>query len=709
MMILEQVLCFFMRKVPLIFAVSLLLSFAAAAAPAYRGTIVLEQTDGSEIRALLRGDEFCHTLTAEDGSLISRGADGFYYYSSMTGEGTILRSGYRYGNNAPEQVISSSRKIPGKVLSARHNTLQSFLGPSPMSVSGTASEMNGLVILIGFQDVGMTYQADVFNKMLNQEGYSDGGATGSARDYFMCQSGGRTDFSFDVIYAGSAPHERAYYGADDASGNDVDPAGLVADACMMADGRIDFSRYDSDGDGEVDNVYIFYAGADEAAGGGEDCIWSHSSSLKSRGISLTLDGVSINRYAMSSELHRYSDGAVGSPTIGVFCHEFSHTLGLLDMYDADYEKSGGESEGLWYYTSVMDMGCYSNDGRTPPSYNAIEMEMLGFGTGEALDSGIHTIQPICSSHKFYTVDTDVKGVRYYLECRSTESWDTYVGGNGLLVYRVDKSENMAGYSSRLGYEIKAVTRWAVNEVNCNPGFMCAKILPAGNPGPAGETIDPAQVAALFYPGAMGKYTTLSFDGSLLVISDIKRSGTDVKISVKGPVSIDNVDVFQDAAVVSWHMDTEGSPDTPTFLSWNDGKNWKSVSVMPYTGNSYSYTIEGLAAASECSFRIECMDESGNPLSLEDSFTTLTSYGNQPYIYLASADRYIPGAFRSGSKIPLRVFDGSGVVSVEWYLDGKPISVEGDGYYTVSKGGLMKAVLHFIDGSSEIIQKKIIVK
>lgn len=698
-----------MRKLPLICILLLLISFSVSAAPAYRGTIILRQTDGTSVRAVLRGDEFCHILTTEDGCLLSCGEDGFYYYSRMDDSGTVIRSRYRYGSATPAGVLSSSRNIPGGTLALKHKRMQSKLESSGAVRREYGPEVSGIVILIGFQDIDMTYQADVFHRMLNQEGYSDGGATGSARDYFLCQSGGSTDFSFDVVYAGAAPNNRAYYGANGVSGNDVNPAGLVADACKMVDSVVDFSRYDLNGDGEADNVYVFYAGPDEAAGGDEECIWSHTSSLNTYGISLTLDGVSVNRYAMSSELHRYSDGAVGPPTIGVFCHEFSHVLGLIDMYDTDYEGSGGESEGMWYYTSVMDMGCYSNEGRTPPSYNALELETSGFGSGESLDSGVHTLQPICSSHKFFTVDTDVEGVRYYLECRSTDSWDRYVGGNGLLVYRVDKSGNMAGYSSRVGTEITAVTRWKINEVNSNPGYMCSKILPAGDPGPIGETIDPSQIAAIFYPGATGKYSSISFEGSLLEISDIKRVGSDVKLSVKGPVSLDNVDVFQDAAIISWHLDAGGPAGAVTTLFWNSGEKQYSAQVAPYDGNKYSFTVEGLKAASECSFRIECPDESGNPISLEDSFVTLSSYGTQPYIYLASADRYISGAFRSGSRLPLRIFDGTDIAKVEWFLDGKPVTVDRDGYYHVSVGGLLKAVLHHVNGSMEIIQKKIVVK
>ncbi len=698
-----------MRKFCLICVADLLISLAVSAAPAYRGHIIVRQPDGSEIRASLRGDEYFHTLTAEDGSLLKCGEDGFYYYSSMDADGKIRRSEYRYGSAAPRDVISSSRRAQNRRPDAVRRELRNSFNISSLTKAGAASVLKGIVILVGFQDLDMAYQANLFDKMLNQEGFSEGGATGSARDYFICQSGGLMDFSFDVIYAGVAPHSKSYYGRNDDSGNDVHPAELVVDACRLVDSKIDFSRYDNDGDGEVENVYIFYAGPDEASGGDEDCIWSHNSTLNFFGLKLSLDGVTINQYAMSSELHRYSDGSEGFPTIGIFCHEFSHSLGLCDLYDTDYEKSGGESEGMWYLTSVMDMGCYSNEGRTPPSYNALELDMLGFGSGETLDSGVHTLQPICSSHKYFIVDTDMEGVRYYLECRSTESWDKYVGGNGLLVYRVDKSDNAAGYSSLAGTEVNAITRWRMNEVNCNPEHMCSKILPATDPGPVGPDIDPSQVASIFYPGITGKYSSVTFDESLLVISDIRRSGPDVKLFVKGAVSIDNVDVFQDAAIITWHLDTKETEEIMMDLLWNSDGKWRSAQVSPYSGNKYSYTVEGLKSDTEYPFRIECKDESGTPIVLKDSFVTLSSYGEQPYIYLASADRYISGAFRSGSQIPLRIFDGAGIVKVDWYLDDNPITVGDNGYYAIDKGGVLKAVLHFGDGSIEIIHKKIIIK
>ena len=47
---------------------------------------------------------------------------------------------------------------------------------------------------------------------------------------------------------------------------------MIIEACQLIDDEIDFTKYDTDGDGVIDNVFVFYAGQSEAAGGGDDTI-----------------------------------------------------------------------------------------------------------------------------------------------------------------------------------------------------------------------------------------------------------------------------------------------------------------------------------------------------------------------------------------------------------------------------------------------------
>ena len=213
---------------------------------------------------------------------------------------------------------------------------------------------------------------------------------------------------------------------------DKDPARMIVEACQAADDKIDFSLYDDDNDGEIDNVFIFFAGGDEAEGAGEECIWSHSwYILEGAEINVQLDGKQLDRYACSSELKMidgigYMDEAITG--IGTFCHEYSHTLGLADLYDTDYEGSGGESAGVWIWTSLMDGGNQNNFGNTPPYYNAIEREMVGLCEPIRITSdGSYSLGPLDKTNTVYRIDTDHEDEYYLLECRSGKGWERNAG------------------------------------------------------------------------------------------------------------------------------------------------------------------------------------------------------------------------------------------------------------------------------------------
>ena len=132
-------------------------------------------------------------------------------------------------------------------------------------------------------------------------------------EYFDAQFGGKVEFRFDVSDVVTLPGTRKDYGANDESGQDNAPAMMIIDACRLADADIDFSMYDDDSDGEIDNVFVFFAGEDEAEGADEECIWSHAWYIyNGAGYNMSLDGKRLNRYACTSELTRLTvaDGKV---------------------------------------------------------------------------------------------------------------------------------------------------------------------------------------------------------------------------------------------------------------------------------------------------------------------------------------------------------------------------------------------------------------
>lgn len=362
-----------------------------------------------------------------------------------------------------------------------------------------------LVILAEYKDAIFTNTVSQFDQMLNKDGYNTNGAKDCAAKYFADQFGVRPQF--DVVGVAQLPKTRAYYGENvTTGGNDKYPGMMIAHACIAAhdDLKVDFSKYDEDGDGFVDRVFVFYAGEDESQQTvdiygkreNEDFIWSHSGTLKGGdyGSYLELDGVKINLYACTSEIYRAYSGSsfsqVAAP-IGTFCHETMHTFGVADEYDTDYAKSGGTAAGEWGSTALMDSGNNNSKGNYPPNLNAVEKEQLGLATIEDLAVGDYVMTPINSQDaKVYRLSNPTDPTDYFLfECRDTSGWDKYAGGSGMLVYHIDRSATRKQISDTYGFQMSAEQRWMYNEVNCRPGMLDEK-------GKAVQTLDNHQCCDL---------------------------------------------------------------------------------------------------------------------------------------------------------------------------------------------------------------------
>ena len=122
--------------------------------------------------------------------------------------------------------------------------------------------------------------------MLNTPGYSENGATGSAADYFKDNSGGKFSPEFVVVGPVLLPKEMGFYGENKTATYEPNARQMIIDACQIAaeQGLVNFKEFDSDNDGIVDNVYVFYAGYDEAAAGApEEAVWAHEGTLERDG------------------------------------------------------------------------------------------------------------------------------------------------------------------------------------------------------------------------------------------------------------------------------------------------------------------------------------------------------------------------------------------------------------------------------------------
>lgn len=530
----------------------------------------------------------------------------------------------------------------------------------------------------------------------------------AAQNYCNEQLGDMYSFTFDLAPAVTLSKSYSYYGSNFSDRKDALLYEAVREACSLSSDNVDFSLYDNDSDGYVDNIAIIAAGISEADGASAENIWPQQGLLQSSGQSFSMNGKTINSYTVACELT--SDGGLDPRPagIGIFCHELAHSFGLPDMYDTDETGSGGLSKGLWG-TSLMDTGCKNMDGNCPPNMNALDLEMLGAGTCEQLTAGNYTLEPINRSHRYLRYDTENEGEYFLFECREAKGWDAPAGGSGLLIYHVDKSDNPAGLSDYYGKVLSAAQRWEFGQINCRPDHQCAEIMSADP--------DAEDASGIFFPNgshdSFGSDTNPAFrswNGStsgLALIHISRNSDASVSFSVVEPVKVTGVSVFQDAAIVNWTTDENLADNQGYEISWTDGTDTWSMTADK--GMS-SCTVEGLQPQTPYRLTVKLIISEEQKYSASTSFITkVYRTGTYPYIYLSGSSRNADGSFVRGAKIPLRIFNASKLAEVEWYFDGRKIKTGSDGYFSLTKDGTLEAVLTYEDGTRELIKKEIIIR
>ena len=251
-----------MRRLSLVF---LMMVFACVsfAVPAKRGVVkTLRLADGTEVRARLAGDETMHYYVTEEGKRYVEGQDGLYHEADMASlEARAARRRSQMnaaiGRRAMKRVGGTGKLFTGK--------------------------KKGLIILVEFSDKKFKAGHDrtFFQRMANEPGFTtDDGFVGSVSDYFKDQSAGQFELDFDVAGPVQLPNTFAYYGHN-LGGGDARPGEMVAKACLAVANQVDFKDYDWAGDGNVDQVFVLYAGLGEAAGGSDDTVWPHMWTLDS--------------------------------------------------------------------------------------------------------------------------------------------------------------------------------------------------------------------------------------------------------------------------------------------------------------------------------------------------------------------------------------------------------------------------------------------
>ena len=312
-----------------------------------------------------------------------------------------------------------------------------------------------------FSNADSIYTTQHFKDMLFSQGtykapYSQSETTGSMRDFFLENSYGQFEVTGVTTVWYTASENLAFY-ANDNSGFGSYPNSsrkLVEEAVVLADPDVDFSAFDNNNDGLVDALFVVHAGpaAEEIYTVNfpdhTKYLWSHKSSIST----LNLDGVKVEDYSLEPE----------NGTIGVFCHEFGHALGLPDLYDTD-----GSSEGIGEWGLMAGGGwCYRTGdplGSSPSHFTAWSKERLGWLEPIVVTGNVMQIEipPAESSPIAYRLWTNGQtGGEYFLvENRQNLGFDagltrrqkdfSLTDSYGLLIYHVDNSGRQSNENRRI--------------------------------------------------------------------------------------------------------------------------------------------------------------------------------------------------------------------------------------------------------------------
>ncbi len=446
----------------------------------------LQQPDGTKIKARQWGDESYHGWETEEGyTLQFDDALKAWTYAVRSADGGLMSSG-RIAGKGPVPAGSGRNLRPtstyryamplkrltreGKQLSSTVKpALQSTQARSPQLVTPSAGTANVPVILINFSNTTTTYAAADFTTLLFGTGNN------SMKDFYEEVSYGA--FSVSAGPAGvkgwySSSHSHDYF-----SPNEKWVGTLVREAVAAADTDVNFSFYDQDGDCYVDVVNIVHQGTGAEASYNNTDIWSHRWNLNSSYDSGYSDGgayttndlctantsshIIVNDYIIQPEVLSGTTSSIS--TIGVFAHEFAHSLGLPDLYDTDSSSTGIGSWSLMAYGSWNGV---DREGDRPAHLDAWSKFFLDWVTPMLVDGTLtsEAIDTAATTPDVYQLlgGTSLSGEYFLVENRQKTSFDAGLPGSGLLVWHID--------GNLINSTISANT---VNDNECIPPYDCS--------------------------------------------------------------------------------------------------------------------------------------------------------------------------------------------------------------------------------------------
>ncbi len=629
------------------------------AEPADYEPFFLKQPDGTTLLARLVGDEHFSVLETADGYILQKDALGYYAYADETGKSSGIYA--RDPNSRSSSELQFLAKLNPDAI------YQKLLAESPddealeygipkfalpkiqrMPVPNkklTLGDIRGVVILVQFSDIKFK-NADPkkqFSEMLNKEGYNEFHHQGSARDYFIKNSSGAFRPTFDVIGPITISQTRAYYGgtSDNRRYNMAKKALIEALDTLLRWNSIDFSQYDNDKDGNVDFVYMIYAGVGRSSSGVVESIWPHASSITKR----MGYGPTVKRYACSNEIggRAYkANSATSTPNgIGTFVHEFGHVLGLPDLYDVD-GNNRQKTPQSWSIMAHGGYNCPTNSdnvqGCAPPFYSAFERMSVGWMASptELNVKGQVQLDKIDDNIAYSVTNPQNPNEMFLLEYRTNKNWDAGQVNSGMLIWHIDYVTSV----------------WSNRKINVDGSHMHVDIEEAvAGTGTSAAPSDP-------FPGSrnvtsFNKFVFWNGDDMNISLTNIKESSDkeyitfDVDMTVKSSSSMSS-------SSSTWSSSSQSSsssiPSSSSFSSSSSQSSSSSAISSSSIATLSSSSILDISSSSETSSSSQAPSSSSmlSSSSIESSSSIAPSSSSIALISSSSESVLSSSAIESSS-------------------------------------------------------------
>ena len=615
-----------MRKQLFLVLALLCCALATQAMPAKPGWHKMTQNDGTTLTIQAVGNAFTGALLTQDGLMVERGIDGsFYYKSSVTGLTAVLA--HDESNRTPAETAFINAQRSSLTMASKPMT-----GPKskPMFTVGGSNADSGVpaigsrkipIILVEFKD-------KKFNN--TRQGIIDAMLTGdeSVGQYFRDQSNNVYQPDFDVYGIYTLSQNREYYGGHQGSNNDKGLGYMVTEAVQLAaaDG-VSFKTYDTNSDDYCDVVIVIYAGVGEAQASWNHpeavwpCNWYLSSAsyygMGGNGAFRPSNGDPlVDMFAVFNELHGSNDNGTTIDGIGTFAHEFGHCLGLPDFYDTG--DGGHYGLGDW---DIMCLGCYNNDGFTPPGYSAYEKVFMGWINYITPQPGTYYTLPVfnqkqAATDKAICITSNLNQNEFFiLENRRKQGWDRYAPGEGIMITHVTYNEDRWWGNTPNNQDIQLITlmnadnSWSYYDEGTDLWPQNGKTEFTDNSTPAAKLNMRANGSINGNAGYLGKPVTemvINADGTasfwymkgsatnpIISVTNDNINFGDVMLTTTGTATFQ---VMGGALTGNVNL-TLNDPDgvfsiSPTVISASDAANGATVTVTfnPSTNQNYNGTI-----------------------------------------------------------------------------------------------------------------------